>query len=285
MLQMQHGGGEDDQTLNTNNIKDGEEQQRSIIVTRHPIPSDSFEESVYSLIPEEYEPPQKQDMYRSKFAPQAKKEYWSGLKSAASMGPVKVRVNDTQDFLKKGLQEKHYIPAQTYKADRIIRKAPMPEPGEAPPSSAKDFISQNALDIINADAKKPNDKTPVYRAKKDYGRNPNYLTERKKEQTEMKLIEMERLAAIAAQKRNGNGSRDNGVVPLPDEERLKILEGLKLNWEKLNSDYQKLSLTVDTVPKIARKVNMEQQLKQLETHISKFSNPNVYVNFEPVYSK
>ena len=42
------------------------------------------------------------------------------------------------------------------------------------------------------------------------------------------------------------------MVLLPEEERTRLLEGLKANWEKLNSDYQKLSLTVDTVPKIAR---------------------------------
>ncbi|KAJ3396583.1 hypothetical protein HDU92_002531 [Lobulomyces angularis] len=72
---------------------------------------------------------------------------------------------------------------------------------------------------------------------------------------------------------------ERGLVPLPEEERLKILNGLKNNWERLNSDYQKLSLTVDTVPKIARKVNMEQQLKQLEEQLAKFSNSNIMVNF------
>ena len=44
----------------------------------------------------------------------------------------------------------------------------------------------------------------------------------------------------------------DGKVLLPEEERLRILTGLKANWEQLNSDYMKLSLTVDTVPKIAR---------------------------------
>lgn len=43
-----------------------------------------------------------------------------------------------------------------------------------------------------------------------------------------------------------------GIVILPDEERERILKGLQDNWEKLNKDYQRLSLTVDTVPKIAR---------------------------------
>ncbi|KAJ3040596.1 hypothetical protein HK097_002518, partial [Rhizophlyctis rosea] len=76
-----------------------------------------------------------------------------------------------------------------------------------------------------------------------------------------------------------------GLVTLPEEERVKILEGLKKNWEKLNSDYQKLSLTVDTVPKISRKVNMEQQLKMLEDNIHKFSHPNILVNFAGAYAQ
>ena len=69
------------------------------------------------------------------------------------------------------------------------------------------------------------------------------------------------------------------MIRLPEEERVRVLEGLKANWEKLNLDYQKLSLTVDTVPKIARKVNMEQQLKQLEANISRFSHSNILVDF------
>ena len=84
----------------------------------------------------------------------------------------------------------------------------------------------------------------------------------------------------------------NGLVLLPESERIKILDGLTANWNKLNGDYQKLSLTVDTIPKIARynklnslfrKVNMENQLKSLEEHIQKFSHTNIYVDFESVY--
>ncbi len=44
----------------------------------------------------------------------------------------------------------------------------------------------------------------------------------------------------------------NGLVLLPEAERTKILDGLMANWNKVNSDYQKLSLTVDTIPKITR---------------------------------
>jgi hypothetical protein len=129
-------------------------------------------------------------------------------------------------------------------------------------------------------AKKPHSGPPSYLTKKDYGRTPDYLNKRMQQMTlEQQQFEDEQLAAEKAAKQVRNG-----CVQLPEEERLRILQGLKSNWEKLNSDYQKLSLTVDTVPKIARKVNMEHQLKHLEEHIQKFSHTNIYVDFHSIYN-
>jgi hypothetical protein len=81
----------------------------------YPIPSDPFNESVYALIPEVIIPPPKEERYRSKFAStfyifpiildQARVEYNQNRKSAASMGPAKVVVNDPSDFLKCGAKE------------------------------------------------------------------------------------------------------------------------------------------------------------------------------------
>lgn len=71
----------------------------------------------------------------------------------------------------------------------------------------------------------------------------------------------------------------SGLIPLPEEERLRILEGLKANWEKLNAEYMKMSLVVDTVPKINKKVNLENGLKRLEQDIKQFSNTNILVDF------
>ncbi|KAJ3189542.1 hypothetical protein HK101_008922 [Irineochytrium annulatum] len=260
------------------------------IIHHKPTPSDVFEESVYSLIPVEYTPPAKQNMYRSKFAGHVRKEYVSGKKEAASMGPAKVEVNRTDGFLRKGDREKlkpkdqglmgSHVSAEPVVGDKTIRKAPVPkEPGPMMPKTGKDFIKQNALENINSSAKKPLDNTVAYRNKKDYGATPSYLMKRMKIQDDVKA------AIESEQKSAGENKRDlkEGVVPLPEDERLRILEGLKANWEKLNSDYQKLSLTVDTVPKIARKVNMEQQLKHLEDHIAKFSHPSILVNFNTAY--
>ncbi|KAJ1516439.1 Nudix hydrolase 21, chloroplastic [Coelomomyces lativittatus] len=75
-------------------------------------------------------------------------------------------------------------------------------------------------------------------------------------------------------------SGSEGVPPdleLPEDQRLLLLKGLKTNWEKMNSEYQKLSLTVDTVPKITRKLTIEAQLKQLEEDIQRFSHEKIRI--------
>lgn len=92
---------------------------------------------------------------------------------------------------------------------------------------------------------------PSFVAKKDYGKNPEYLNKRI---TQIKEKELERATnlAIQQQQKETAALEQQGIVVMPDEERQRILKGLQDNWEKLNHDYQRLSLTVDTVPKIAR---------------------------------
>ena len=91
----------------------------------------------------------------------------------------------------------------------------------------------------------------MYTTKPDYGKVPDYLSKRTSASKEEKSLlqhemsEREKAQILAAQ-------MERGIVPLPEEERQQVLFGLKNNWERLNSDYQKLSLTVDTVPKITR---------------------------------
>lgn len=84
--------------------------------------------------------------------------------------------------------------------------------------------------------------------KKDYGIAPDYLVKKiQKDKEDRQIAQAEAEAAQQAAKQF-----KNGLVLLPESERTQILDGLMTNWEKLNGDYQKLSLTVDTIPKIAR---------------------------------
>ncbi|KAI8845401.1 calmodulin-binding-domain-containing protein [Chytridium lagenaria] len=218
-------------------------------------------------------------MYRSKFASQARTEYVAGKRETASMGPAKVEVKRTDGFLKKGEREMMKVVGETFVPDRTVRKAPVPkEPGKAPPPTSKDFIKLNALDNINSSAKSLKTPPQTTVTKRTTAQPQPTSLNVKKQAEKIKEDQVRQLKEDTSL----TPTKD-GMVPLPEDERIRILEGLKANWEKLNSDYQKLSLTVDTVPKIARKVNMEQQLKHLEDHIAKFSHPHILVNFNSAF--
>lgn len=83
----------------------------------------------------------------------------------------------------------------------------------------------------------------VYREKKDYGRAPEYLVKVKKE------IKEKRQKELLAQQVD---TKPKDFVVLAEEERLRILDSLQKTWEKLNTEYQKLPLVIDTLPKITR---------------------------------
>ena len=87
----------------------------------------------------------------------------------------------------------------------------------------------------------------AYVDKKDYGQTPHYLLKRKDE-----LAQEAEQQRYQTQYDHERRQREAGLILLPEMERESILSGLQVNWEKLNKDYQKLSLTVDTVPKITR---------------------------------
>ncbi|TPX70868.1 hypothetical protein SpCBS45565_g01535 [Spizellomyces sp. 'palustris'] len=229
------------------------------------IPSDPFSESVYKLIAVEEPVPPKAERYKSRFSGMAHEEFKKGKKSAASMGPLKVPVPDPKEFLKKGERETGAGFAPPQHPDRTVRKAALPkEPGRLPSTSTKDFVRTNALDNINSVAKKPPSPPASYLTKKTYGQVPPYLRQEDPvphpsqslhAQSHSKSDTRTRNQTILQQlahERQQRAEQEAGLVRLSETERLEILNGLHKNWQKLNSDYQKLSLTVDTVPKIAR---------------------------------
>jgi hypothetical protein len=87
-----------------------------------------------------------------------------------------------------------------------------------------------------------------YRKKEDYGKAPDYLLKRK-DQLKQQAIEKARHEKLAME------SVKKDYIILPEEERLQILKGLQKNWEKLTSEFQKMPLVIDTVPKINRYVH------------------------------
>ena len=87
----------------------------------------------------------------------------------------------------------------------------------------------------------------VYREKPDYGRNPDYLAQRNEELAQRQQDELAREQALEKQR-----AEASGLTLLSEEDRLQVMNGLKANWEVINREYGKLSLVVDTLPKITR---------------------------------
>jgi len=246
------------------------------------LPSDPFQESVYNLIPEVVKAVPKEKRYKSNYSDQAREEFMKNARKAASMGPLKVPLPPTKAYLKKGAGVTRPVANVSPRSKSKVRnKGPVPDHDDRPtvPPSTKDFVKQNALDNINSLPKNVNLKDASPLDKKDFGKTPAYLQKRivslQEEQAaaeKAKQLFKEQAENIALQKQ--------GLVVLPDEERARILSGLKANWDKHNYDYQRLSLTVDTVPKIARKVHLENQLKHYEELIRKFEKTKIHVSFD-----
>lgn len=259
-------------------------------VPRGKIPQDPFDENVYNLIPLLLPPPEHHERYRSKFAKMVRREYKNGRKEAASMGPVVLSPSKPQNYLKKHEGVSRAPPVTSAKAQpkmsyirstlhaNVLAPSKEQKERELAAKAPKNYIKANALETINAIPKQHKDQEQRYTQLKTYAKVPEYLVARKYEQEEK-----ERQKDVQKAQQERNAILASGLIPLPEDERLRILQGLKTNWEKLNSEYMRLSLTVDTVPKINKKVSLENALKQLEADIEKFSNTNILVDFNSVY--
>merc|ERR1719324_524284 len=97
--------------------------------------------------------------------------------------------------------------------------------------SSKNFIVANAVETILAAPKKVQDGAKDYLRKEDYGKTPAYLQHIKKDiQAEYDYIRQ-----LQQQQDEMNAPQ---VRPLDENERQELIEGLKLKWEQVNTEYQ-----------------------------------------------
>ena len=93
-----------------------------------------------------------------------------------------------------------------------------------------------------------------------------------KRKEEMQRMQDEYDAYVAEHFRRG------AMRQLTDEERQSIIDGLKQNWEQLHSEYQQLSVVIDTVPKQHHKERLEADMKQLEKDVELLElHPVIYI--------
>jgi len=249
------------------------------------------QENVNGIIPAVEAEEVKETMYTSNFRPQAKKEYTANKHCTKTMGLATVNTHEPTGFLKKQnrSQSDQQQAGQSKTSDGQFKytdrlKAPLPDfknieyKGEKPWKSteaSKDFIKKNAKKVIQSSAKKgepkfvdtvggnssplkPSGLVPNYVNKKNYGQVPSYLIKRRTQINDAKA-EYEVWA-------HEQQAQCQMKVMSPDE-RIKIIQGLKKNWEELHHQYQGLSVVTDTAPKKNRKERMEAEMKQLERDI------------------
>lgn len=243
-------------------------------------------EYITNLIPAEYVPVSKPPRYVSKYHPQVKIEEKRHQQIAKTMGPAKVEIPDTKNFLRKNLKkavsEKPPAEEKPPQQDRTTCKAKkpsLPAKNEVPMCgmvTTKNFITENALEIITSLPKKvpqkycdtrkgdkhlllPSGFKPHFIQKKDYGQIPAYL---KKRREDVKMLQEMYEAAVKKQ------IEDNAMKQLSEEEREELLCGLKKNWEAVHHDFQGLSVVIDTIRKKQLKEKLEMLMKQLEQDIS-----------------
>lgn len=230
-----------------------------------------FKETILDLIKEPPAVKSKPSRYVSTHADKTRAYYKTNKEHNVSLGPAKVPLRTPNAYLKKHEKEKtlpEKAPFQ-YK-DASSRKPNLPK--DTPVfgvNSNKDFIRENTIDAIHTQPFKKHVVSPVYKEKKDYGKTPQYLS---RIQAQPNANEPERMSTQLS-----SSAPQPGVKMLTQAELAVLRKGLKANWEKVNDEYQKLSLTVDTPPKIARKTFLERTLQQLEKDIDRMSFNYVFV--------
>lgn len=237
------------------------------------------EPSIYNLLAVEETQEKKQKRYTSRFRQNVKEDYGSGRGNSKTMGPAKVDAPQPTDYLKKHEKEPQLPKKESFKYHDDDRKRPsVPKKDDTPLlglKTTKNFISNNAVEVITAVPRQPAKKfadtrtgaihdltpsglEPVFVHRKDFGEVPDYLVKRKDEikkaQDEYDQYVLDRYRVGALRK-------------LSEDEREAILDGLKANWEDVHEQYQGLSVVTDTAPKKNRKERMEAQMKQLERDI------------------
>ena len=101
-------------------------------------------------------------------------------------------------------------------------------------SQTKNFISENALAVIMADARRPVRGDIDYLKKEDFGKTPAYLEKVKAEIS----AEKDYIRRVMEAEAEEESKYQPKTHVLPEEERLKLLHQLKVKWENINKQYQ-----------------------------------------------
>jgi len=238
-------------------------------------------ESILDLIPQAAPKKVKNPRYTSKYQNAVIFEVKKSKSCKKSMGPAKVNQPGPENFLKKKDRSFDVIKKPEGQRYHDARKAALPkEQNLLAGSTNKNFIKQNAVEVITSIPNKPmaiycdtkngnknnlstSGLTLNYSNKKDYGKLPKYLVNRNH------FVELDRqryeeyMESIMKQK---------AMDKLTEKERNYTLESLKTKWNSIHDEYQGLSVVTDTLSKKHKKERLEAEMSQIERDIKCIEN-------------
>eukprot|EP00877_Chromochloris_zofingiensis_P007501 jgi/Chrzof1/3003/Cz12g07200.t1 len=140
-------------------------------------------------------------------------------------------------------------------------------------SSGRNFVEENkvtaAATCKPAKAEQRTDDPEAFLQKRDYGRVPEYLLERKMQLAEeYDAVQAAKQAALIPA----------GMRMLPEEERLETLAILEQNRSEVERHLQALPITIETPSQIRRKDELERRIAEIENAAKIFRRPNVLVH-------
>lgn len=234
-------------------------------------------ECIYNLIPKPPPVIVKQPLHVSKYANSHDFETVKKF-SHGSMGQTKEQLKQEyspQNYLKK--HSRAIAPPKPNfenRSKQVTVKSPVPRQNEIPhikQSPKKNYILENWKSAPHTKQIHPQKQETWYTDKKDYGKRPAYLDRVTKEfQAENQYWDEVRESMIPE-------TTETRCRLLPEEERLRILDGLKENMADVKRRYAALSFGQDNLSFRQKKEGMEAEMAQLEKDIDTFSRANVYI--------
>ncbi|KAG5669964.1 hypothetical protein PVAND_000253 [Polypedilum vanderplanki] len=185
-----------------------------------------------------------------------------------------------EKFLKKGegICRYYEVRPKTSHSTCNARRPPVPKHNEINHTSSMYNLCEKNFKLINIKRAKSavlrnkpepkcfEQKPPTFIYKEKFAKVPKYLIKMKEQTKLMKEMELKEKEERQRKEENKN------IRVITQEQKNKLLEGLKHNWHKLQEEYQKMPLLIDSVPKTIRKSKLEENLKSLERDICLLNN-------------
>ncbi|GFH13672.1 enkurin domain-containing protein [Haematococcus lacustris] len=158
---------------------------------------------------------------------------------------------------------------------------------EGQAANNRNFLQENKLGAAAPQRAVRNapkdDDAAKYLQKKDYGRIPSYLLDRKLELAEQvadaqRAKEAALIPPGACDLAKHPDMRLAGMRLLPEEERLETLSILERNRVDVERALQSMPIVIETPSQIRRKDEMERRLREIADAVKIFSRPKVIVH-------